>query len=184
VPRSRLLWRLLVALLVAISLSGAIYLWRTGNMTPTAVKDWLDSLGPAAPALFIAAMIAGAFLGLPGMVFVIGGRLAFGPYVGFVVGYVGGLLAVTAPFLTARLLRRAVAEPMKPKNRWVARAFAQVEHHPVRSVLIMRLIVWFNAPLSYALALTEIRVRDYVLACALALAPVVALAMIATGWFM
>jgi uncharacterized membrane protein YdjX (TVP38/TMEM64 family) len=115
---------------------------------------------------------------------VIGGRLAFGPWVGFAVGYTGGLLAVIAPFVAARLLRRAVAEPMRPRNRWVARAFDQVEHHPFRSVLVMRLIVWFNAPLSYALALTEIRLRDYALACAIALAPVVALAMMATGWFM
>jgi uncharacterized membrane protein YdjX (TVP38/TMEM64 family) len=173
-----------VGLLVAISVSGAIYLWRTGNMTPGAVKDWLDSLGPIAPLLFVGAFIAGAFLGLPGMVFVIGGRLAFGPWVGFAVGYTGGLLAVIAPFVAARLLRRAVAEPMRPRNRWVARAFDQVEHHPFRSVLVMRLIVWFNAPLSYALALTEIRLRDYALACAIALAPVVALAMMATGWFM
>jgi uncharacterized membrane protein YdjX (TVP38/TMEM64 family) len=173
-----------VGLLVAISIGGAIYLWRTGNMTPTAMRDWLDSLGPAAPLIFIGAMVAGAYLGLPGMVFVVGGRLAFGPYVGFFVGYIGGILAVTAPFLTARLLRRAVAEPMRPRNRWVARAFSQVEHHPFRSVLAMRLLVWFNAPLSYALALTEIRVRDYVAACALALLPVVAMAMIATGWFL
>jgi uncharacterized membrane protein YdjX (TVP38/TMEM64 family) len=173
-----------VGLLVAISIGGAIHLWRTGNMSPTAMRDWLDSLGPAAPLIFIGAMVAGAYLGLPGMVFVVGGRLAFGPYVGFIVGYGGGLLAVTAPFVTARLLRRAVSEPMRPRNRWVARAFAQVEHHPIRSVLIMRLIVWFNAPLSYALALTEIRVRDYVVACALALLPVVAMAMIATGWFL
>jgi uncharacterized membrane protein YdjX (TVP38/TMEM64 family) len=173
----------IIAVLVAASLSGAIYLWQTGNLTPGAVQDWLDSLGPVAPAIFVGAMVAGAFFGLPGMVFVIGGRLAFGPYVGFVVGYVGGVLGTAAPFVMARLLRRAVAEPMRPRNKWVARAFDQVEHHPIRAVVVMRLIVWFNAPLSYALALTEIRLRDYVAGCALALLPVVALAMVATGWF-
>jgi uncharacterized membrane protein YdjX (TVP38/TMEM64 family) len=50
-------------------------------------------------------------------------------------------------------------------------------------VLLMRLVVWFNSPLSYGLALTEIRLRDYATACALALAPVVAVAMVATGLF-
>lgn len=183
-PRSRLAWRLLLGVLVAASLAGGIYLWRTGNMTPTAVRDWLDSLGPAAPLIFVAAFVAGALFGVPGMVFVIGGRLAFGPYVGFLVGYGGGLLAVIAPFVMARLLRRAVSEPKRPKNRWVARAFDQIEHRPFRAVLVMRLVVWFNAPLSYALAITEVRLRDYVAGCAVALAPVVALAMIATGWFM
>ena len=183
-PRSRLLWRALVGFLLAVCLGGAIYLWRTGNITPTAVKDWLDSLGPIAPLIFIGAMVAGAFLGLPGMVFVVGGRLAFGPWLGFAVGYTGGVLATLAPFVMARLLRRAVAEPMRPRNRWLARAFDQVEHHPFRSVVVMRLLVWFNAPLSYALALTEIKLRHYAAGCAVALFPVVALAMVATGWFM
>lgn len=183
-PRSRLLWRVLVGVLVAMAIGGALYLWRTGNMTPTGVKEWLDSLGAAAPIIFIGAMVAGAFLGVPGMVFVVGGRLAFGPWVGFAVGYTGGVLAVIAPFVLARLLRRAVSEPKRPRNRWVARAFDQVEHHPFRSVLVMRLIVWFNAPLSYALALTEIRLRYYAGASSVALLPVVALAMVATGWFM
>lgn len=183
-PRSRLLWRALVGVLLAACIGGAIYLWRTGSMTPTAVQEWLDSLGAVAPLVFIGAFIAGAFLGVPGMVFVIGGRLAFGPWIGFAVGYTGGLLAVLAPFVMARLLRRAVAEPMRPRNRFIARAFDQVEHHPIRSVLLMRLVLWFNAPLSYALALTEVRLRDYALGCAVALAPIVALAMVATGWFM
>jgi uncharacterized membrane protein YdjX (TVP38/TMEM64 family) len=184
VRRSRLAWRVLLAVLLAACIAGAVYLWRSGGMSPTAVKTWLDSLGPAAPLIFVGAFVAGAFVGVPGMVFVVGGRLAFGPYLGFVVGYGGGLLAVLAPFIAARLLRRAVAEPIRPKNKYVARAFARVETHPFRSVLIMRLVVWFNAPLSYALAITEVRLRDYATGCAVALAPVVAIAMVATGWFM
>ena len=37
--------------------------------------------------------------------------------------------------------------------------------------------------LSYALALSAIPTRSYLAGCALALAPVVALAVFATGWF-
>jgi uncharacterized membrane protein YdjX (TVP38/TMEM64 family) len=184
VPHSRLLWRALIGVLVAACIGGAIYLWRTGSMSPTSVREWLDSLGPMAPIVLVCAFVAGAFLGVPGMVFVIGGRLAFGPYVGFLTGYIGGVLATIAPFVVARLLRRAVAEPMRPRNKWIARAFDQIEHQPFRAVLVMRLIGWFNAPMSYALALTQVRLRDYAAACAVALAPIVAVAMIATGWFM
>ncbi len=183
-PRSQLIWRALIVALIGAGGAGAIYLWRTGAITPSSVRAWLDSLGPAAPAIFVGVFVAGAYAGMPGMAFVVGGRLAFGPWLGFAVGYTGGLLAVILPFLTARLVRRAVAEPWRPRNRLVARVFARVESHPVRSVLLMRLVVWFNAPLSYALALTEIRVRDYALACAVSLAPVVAVAMVASGWFL
>ncbi len=183
-PHSRVLWRLLIGLLVAASIAGGVYLWRTGNLSPTALRDWLDSLGPAAPLLLVAAFVAGAYVGAPGMVFVIAGRLAFGPWIGFAVGYGGGMLAVIMPFVTARLLRRAVAEPIRPRTRIVRWAFARVETHPVRSVILIRLVVWFNAPLSYALAITDIRLRHYALACAVALAPVVVVAMVATSWFL
>jgi uncharacterized membrane protein YdjX (TVP38/TMEM64 family) len=163
---------------------GAVYLWRTGAVTPSAVSEWLESLGPAAPALFIGAMVGGAFVGLPGMAFVIGGRLAFGPYLGFAVGYAGGLLACTLPFLLARRVRGAGPKPWRPKQRWLQRPFDMLETHPFRAVVLLRLVLWFNPPLSYALAFTPMSARTYVAACAVALAPVVAVAMLATGWFL
>jgi uncharacterized membrane protein YdjX (TVP38/TMEM64 family) len=163
---------------------GAAYLWSTGAVTPSSIKAWLESLGPAAPALFIAAFVGGAFVGLPGMAFVIGGRLAFGPYVGFLVGYGGGLLATTVPFLVARRVRGAGQNPWRPKQRHLVRVFDTLETHPFRAVLALRLVLWFNPPLSYALAFTSMPARTYFAACAVALAPVVALAMIATGWFL
>lgn len=182
---SRPLRRVILGVFAAVFVGGAIYLWRTGAVTPTTVKEWLESLGPAAPALFIAAMVGGAFVGLPGMAFVIGGRLAFGPTLGFAVAYGGGLLAVTLPFLVARGVRKAGSqEPWKPTRPWMAKIWATIETHPFRTVLLLRLVLWFNPPLSYALAFVRMPARTYIAACATALAPVVALAMIATGWFL
>ena len=180
---SRAARRVILGLFVVAFVSGAVYLWRTGAVTPHIVAAWLDSLGPAAPALFIVAFIAGSFVGLPGMAFVIGGRLAFGPYLGFAVGFGGGMLAVTVPFVIARRVRRAGSNPWRPTQRHLQRAFEMLETHPFRAVLALRLLLWFNPPLSYALAFTSLPLRIYVAACALALAPVVTIAMVATGWF-
>lgn len=180
---SRNLRRALLGALVVAFVCGAVYLWRTGSVTPSSIRAWLESLGPAAPLLFVGAFVLGSFVGLPGMAFVVGGRLAFGPWLGFALGYGGGLCAVTLPFLAARFLRRQPETPWRPRNRHLARVFDQLEHHPLRSVIVLRLILWFNPPLSYALALTRVRVRDYVLGCALALAPVVAVGVIASGFF-
>ena len=176
--------RAILGVFVVAFVAGAVYLWSTGAITPSAVRDWLRSLGPAAPALFIAAMVGGAFVGLPGMAFVIGGRLAFGPYVGFAVGYAGGMLAVTLPFLLARRVRGAGQNPWRPKHRWLVRLFDMLETHPFRAVIALRLILWFNPPLSYALAFMTMPARIYIAACAVALAPVVAAAMVATSWFL
>jgi uncharacterized membrane protein YdjX (TVP38/TMEM64 family) len=183
VTPSRTVRRVLLGVLVVAFVGGAVYLWRTGSVTPASIRAWLDSLGPAAPALFVGAFVLGSFVGLPGMAFVVGGRLAFGPWLGFALGYGGGLCAVTLPFLAARVLGRQPDTPWRPKNRHLARVFDQLDAHPLRSVIVLRLILWFNPPLSYALALTRLRLRDYLLGCAVALAPVVAAAMIASGWF-
>jgi uncharacterized membrane protein YdjX (TVP38/TMEM64 family) len=181
-PRfARAVRRAVLAILVLAFVAGAIVLWQTGVATPANVRDWLDSLGPAAPVLFVIAFVLGAFIGLPGMAFVVGGRLAFGPYLGMVLGYTGGMLAVIVPFVAARRLRKR-GPPWRPKRRLLARAFDQLSTHPFRAVLVLRLVLWFNPPLSYALAFSPISLRTYVAACAVALVPVVATAMIATGW--
>ncbi len=181
---SRTVRRCLLAVLIGAFVAGATYLWRSGRVSPISVSAWLESLGPAAPLIFLGAFVGGAFVGLPGIVFVVGGRLAFGTGLGFVLGYVGGMLAITAPFVTARLLRRPAAPPWRPRGRLAGRAFALLERHPFLAVVLLRLVLWFNPPLSYALALTPIRLPVYLAACALALAPVVALAVTATSWFL
>ncbi len=183
---SRATRRVLLGLLGVAFVSGALYAWRSGAITPASVRVWLESLGPAAPLIFIGAFVGSAFCGLPGMVFVIGARLAFGPVLGFSVSMIGGLLALTAPFLIARRVRRsrAATAPWRPKNRHLARALGLVERYPFRAVFVLRLVLWFNSPLSYALAYTPIRFMTYLAACACALAPVVAVAMVATSWFL
>lgn len=175
---------MILGLFVVAFVAGAVYLWRTGAVTPLSVKAWLESLGPAAPVIFIGAFVAGVFVGLPAMAFVVGGRLAFGPYLGFTVGFVGAMLAVTAPFVLARRVRRAGTDPWRPTQRHLAKIFDTLELHPYRTVLLLRLVLWCNLPMSYALAFTTVSARTYMLACATALAPVITIAMIATSWFL
>lgn len=179
---SRATRRIILGILVVAFVVGAVYLWRTGAVTPTSIRDWLDDLGPAAPPLFVVAFVLGAFVGLPGIAFVIGGQLAFGPWLGLVLGYVGGLTAVTVPFITARKLRRVDGEPWRPKNRYLAKAFDLLDRHPFRGVLILRLCLWFNPPLSYALAFSRVPLKTYFFGCAIALIPVVVGAVTITSW--
>ena len=181
---SRSARRVILGVLVVAFVVGAVILWRTGAVTPTSIRIWLDSLGSAAPVIFVGAFVGGALIGLPGIAFVIGGRLAFGPYVGFAVGYLGGVLAVTIPFLAARRLRKAGDDPWRPKQRHLAKLLGLVETHPFGAVFLLRVVFWFNPPLSYALAFGPVPTWAYVAGCAVAFVPVVAGAMIATGWFL
>lgn len=180
---SRAARRVVLGLLIAGFLAGAIYLWRTGGVTAGGIRRWIDSLGPAAPLLFVGAFVAGGLVGLPGMAFVLGARLAFGPVWGGLLGYAAGLCSITVPFVAARLLKRQQAVPWRPRMKLAARLMDMLETHPVRAIFVLRIFFWFNPPLSYAIALTRIRVGHYLLGSALALAPVVAIAMVASSWF-
>jgi len=51
---SRPVRRVLLGLFAVAFVGGAIYLWRSGSVTPTPVKDCHQSPSPAAPAFFIA----------------------------------------------------------------------------------------------------------------------------------
>ena len=174
--------RVALAIVIAILVAGMIYMTATGALTARTVKAWLDSLGPWAPILFVAAFIAGSMVGLPGMAFVVGARLAFGPWLGFALAYGAGVVAILVPFVGARALRRADLPPWRPSGPRLGRLFAQLEAHPLAVVIGLRLILWFNSALTYALALSPIRTRDYALGCALALLPVVAIATLVSGW--
>lgn len=175
--------RLALAMLAVAFFAGTTWALVTGRVSVESIRVWLESLGSAGPLLFVGVFMLGALIGLPGMAFVIGGRLAFGPELGFLLGYGGGLLACLAPFLLARRIGRTDAVPWRPKLLLLRRALDSLEARPIRSVFVLRLVLWFNPPLSYALALSAIPTRSYLAGCALALAPVVALAVFATGWF-
>jgi uncharacterized membrane protein YdjX (TVP38/TMEM64 family) len=162
----------MLAVLAAAFIAGAVYLWRTGNITSEGIRTWLDSLGWVAPILFIGSFVGGSFVGLPGVVFVIGAVYAFGPWAGLVLGYFGGLLSTFTPFILARTMRGDRTGGWRPKQKHLAKAFALIETHPFRAVVIMRLFVWYSPPLSYALAMTAVPVRTYVAACATSLLPV------------
>jgi uncharacterized membrane protein YdjX (TVP38/TMEM64 family) len=174
--------RIALAIAIAIVAGVMIYASVTGEITATGVKGWLDRMGPWAPPLFVAGFVLGSSVGLPGVAFVVGARLAFGPWLGFALAYGGGLLAVTVPFLTARALRKGDVPPWRPTGKRIGWLFAHLEAHPFWVVLGLRLLLWFNSAVTYALALSPIRSRDYVLACAVALAPVAAIASFVSGW--
>ena len=160
----------------------AILLYRRGGLTGKEVAGWLDSMGSWAPMLFSVAFVVGLLIGLPGLVFIVGARLAFGPYMGFALAYGVGVIGMMVPFAIGRGLRSDTH--WMPKNKWLAKVVTMIEHRPLTAVILLRLFFWFNSPVAYALATSQLRWRDYVLGCVIALFPVVLAIFIVTAWFL
>ncbi len=106
---------------------------------------------------------------MPGLVFVFGGVAAFGRVQGAIVVFVSAVVAVTASFLIVRTVGgRALGEVDKP---WMRRMLARLDRHPIITIAVLRLFMIMSPPLNYALALTNVRLRDYVIGSALGLIP-------------
>lgn len=96
---------------------------------------------------------------MPGLVFVVAGILVYGKTVGFVVVLVGAVTSVCFSFF---VVRRIGGTPLKTsRNRWLRGMLANLESHPLRTVFVLRLLLWMAPPLNYALALTPVRFSHY-----------------------
>ncbi|MCC6234420.1 MAG: TVP38/TMEM64 family protein [Verrucomicrobiales bacterium] len=129
-------------------------------------------LGPWGPVLFILAYIVATVLFVPGSPLTLGAGALFGVGWGSVYVSLGSTLGATAAFLVGRFLARD----------WVAR---RLESHPTFALLdravadegwrivgLTRLspVFPFNL-LNYALGLTRVSLRDYVLASWIGMMP-------------
>lgn len=166
-------------------IAAAVIARRSGVDGPMVQRELL-ALGCLAPPLFLVVMAAAELLHLPGMVlFVVVARVVFGPIAGFALAYTGAVLAVTLSFIVARQLiaaARSTNEPWRPRWRWVRRAMERLEGRPVQTIALLRLVLWLAPPLSYALASSNLRVRDHLLGSAIGLAAPVAGVVLLSGY--
>jgi len=150
--------------------AGGVWLNRCGMIDADSLSNAIAGLGIWAIPVFVILFGIGGLLGVPGLVFTIAARLAFGPIWGFVAAYAGALLTVTTAFAIVRVLRGGDAEPPRLPFRWAQRILDGAESRPVLSVVVLRLIFFVSPPLNYGLGFSGLRTRDYVLGSAIGLA--------------
>lgn len=137
--------------------------WATGvaiDLDATAVRNFVAPHGPWALPLFVFLYGLGVLAYIPGSVFVGAGVLAFGPVTGGLASYVG---ATWGNLLSFGLVRLTGFRPKPVKPGFLQRTLDQVESRPTTAVLIVRVIFPSTAWVNYALALTPVPTRSFVL---------------------
>ncbi len=153
---------LVIGLWVAAEVSGARE-W----LTQARIRELVATAGPWGFLVYVALFAAGNLLQLPGVLFVMAARVAYGPVAGFALAYVGGLIAVTTSFAVIR--QTGGQQLRRIKSPRIRRVLSRLETAPRRTVAVLRLLMWVSPPLNYALALSPIRFRDYVCGSAVGL---------------
>ncbi len=158
-----------VALILAM---GAAIALLPVQASALALVEWLRGAGFMGALIFVVAYVVAAVLLLPGSILTLGAGFAYGPLVGLLVVSPASVLASTAAFLLGRTLARdwvACRIDRDPRFAAVDRAIGQ---SGFSIVLLLRLSPIFPYSLTnYALGLTGVRLRDYVLASWIGMLP-------------
>ncbi|MAQ15325.1 MAG: DedA family protein [Sandaracinus sp.] len=160
-----------------------VFGWASGwadHFTLEGIRDAIQSAGAWGIFLFIGAFAVGELLHVPGVVFVAAAVLAYGELVGGITAYVGALVSVAVSFGVVRGVGgRALGSIGHPRVRKI---LDRLEERPVRVVALLRLILWVAPPLNYALALSPVRFRDYMVGSAIGLVIPLTLAALFLDW--
>ncbi len=154
-------WVLLLAALAVL-----FWLGRQGGAYVPRFAHWVHDLGPWGPVAFILGYAIATVAFIPGSLLTLAAGAIFGLLGGTLYVFIGATIGANAAFLIARHLARGPIETRltgRPKFQAIDRAVAR---QGLKIVTLLRLspIFPFNL-LNYALGLTRVRLRDYLIAC-------------------
>ena len=128
-----------------------------------------EEAGPLGWLVYICVFTLGELVQVPGFIFVGAASLAYGKVLGFFLAFFAAVISVCVSFAVVRTVGgKALAEF---DNKLMKRMLARLDERPVMTVVSLRLVFWIAPPLNYALGLSNIGFRDYLIASAIGLIP-------------
>ena len=137
-----------------------------------ALLAWVGRRGALSGVLLCLAWIPAAVLVVPGSVLTLGTGFLLGPGWGLLVISIGSTLGATAAFLVGRKLGRDWVRERIGGHERLSGVDGAIEREGLKVVLLLRLspLIPYNA-LNYALSLTGVSLRDYVIGSWLGMLP-------------
>jgi len=159
----------LVLLLMVFADATGLYDWFVQERVNHVVREAAQRSGWLGVLALAGLFTVGLLLQVPGVLFVGAAVLAYGGWAGGLIAFGSGLIAVTTSFALVRAVGGRT-EAAAVRSRTMSRLLARIDRRPVWAVFLLRSIFWLSPPLNYALALSPIGLRDYVVGSAAGLA--------------
>lgn len=159
-------WRrpVLLLALIACALAASTF-FDVGSQLERA-QGWIATLGPWGPAAFILLYATLTVAAVPGSILTLTAGALFGLAYGVAYTFVGAVLGSCGAFLTSRYLARDWVRRRLAVNPRFARMDAALEREGLKVMVLLRLSPVFPYNfLNFALGLSGVRFRDYLLAC-------------------
>lgn len=153
----------------------------------TVVGEWLNvtnmqvmvhRTGAWGYLIFVAFFTVAAIMNIPGTVFMILSIVLFGYWTGAVLSYFGGFSGAMATFYIGRAMGGQALSEIK--NIRIRSLLQRAEDYPIRTLVFLRILVQLSPFIGYALALTKIKPRSYIIGNAISIIiPVIGLTIVA-----
>jgi uncharacterized membrane protein YdjX (TVP38/TMEM64 family) len=125
---------------------------------------WVDSLGFIAPIAFIVLYVVVTVAFIPASVVTLGAGVVFGVVKGSLYVFVGAMLGATAAFLVGRYIARDWVSKKVASNEKFKAIDEAIAREGRKIIFLIRLSPAFPFNLlNYALGLTKVSLKDYVL---------------------
>ncbi len=127
----------------------------------------IQTVGPTAPLLFILAYVVAVVALVPGSILTLAAGAMFGVVMGVVVVFIAATTGASLAFLIGRHVARSAVERRLSRDPRFASIDRAVGRQGMKIVFLLRLtpVVPFNL-LNYALGVTRVSFRDYLVASA------------------
>ena len=153
---------------IAAGVAAVVFLLIAGRLLGGYVPrfaEWVRGLGVWGPIVFIVGYVVATVAFVPGSILTLAAGAIFGLFRGTVYVFVAATVGSILAFLVSRYLARARIERRLQGNSRFEAIDRAVGAQGLKIVLLLRLspVFPFNL-LNYALGLTKVRLRDYVVA--------------------
>jgi uncharacterized membrane protein YdjX (TVP38/TMEM64 family) len=167
-PKQKLLLRLSLLIGVMLLLIGLAKYTPLGAYFDLEVLQALvKEAGSWGVLLFLAFFLVGTIMNVPGAVFVVFAVLTYGFFWGTLLAYGGAVGSALVNFWLARFLGgQSLAEI---KNARLQKALSRIETHPIQTVCWLRVFMLLSPVINYALALTPMKSRQFLIANSIAM---------------
>ena len=117
--------------------------------------------------IFIVLFALGNLIQIPGWIFLAAAVLALGQVWGGLATYLAAVVSCMVTFWVIRLVGGDALRQIR--GRWATRLLQRLDAHPVKSMVLLRMLLQTMPALNVALALSGVRFRSYVVAAVLGL---------------
>ncbi len=171
--------------LLALLIGGLVLIaWLTGlteYLTTDNVRAMMRESGPWGLLIFLVVFIIGNLVQIPSNVFIAAAIYSYGFAYGMPLSYTANIISVAVSFV---LVRTIGGQPLQlVKRPWLRKLLDMLDERPVLAIMLMRIPMGGSPPLTYTLAMSEVRFRDYILGSMAGMIVPVTVVSAGLAWF-